>query len=61
MTDAFDKPVRIHSKLEKRRADDPTAEPYEVIEDVSWHDIDGSEITDERAATLEAEHQERNR
>lgn len=57
VTEQFGENIRVASKLEKRRQVDIDAgitEPYEVINDLSWHNADGTEITDsERFAELE--------
>lgn len=55
MQDAIQTPYRIAVTLEKRREGDTT--PYETIQSQSWHEPDGTEISDTaRIAELEAAH-----
>ena len=55
MIETLSGPYRIATRLDKRRA--PDAEPYETLTATSWHEQDGTEITDtQRIAQLEAEH-----
>lgn len=52
----FDGPMRMQTTLRKRRAGE--AAPYETIETTSWHEPDGTEITDQqRIDALEARQQ----
>lgn len=56
--ETIQRPYRIASKLAKRREGE--SEPYEVIENIWWHEPDGTEVTDPaRFAELEAEHKAR--
>jgi hypothetical protein len=51
--DAITTPFRIATTLEKRREGED--EPYETLTDTSWHEPDGTEITDQqRIDQLEA-------
>lgn len=55
MFDALTNPYRIATRLDKRREGE--SEPYETLTSASWHEPDGTEITDEkRIAELEAAH-----
>lgn len=54
MIDNIGRPYRVAVTIDKRRGGD--AEPYATITDTSWHEPDGSEITNEqRIAELEAD------
>ena len=56
MLDVIQHPFRIQTTLEKRREGE--SEPYEVVSESSWHEADGTEITDpDRIAELEAAQQ----
>lgn len=53
MIDNLGRPYRVAITLEKRHENE--ADPYETVTESSWHEPDGSEITDEqRIAELEA-------
>lgn len=55
MIDGITAPYRIATTLQKRRAGE--TEPYETLTDSTWHEPDGTEITDtDRIAELEAAH-----
>lgn len=61
VTEQFGKNFRVASRLEKRRQADIDAgvtEPYEVVEQLSWHNPDGTEIDDPtRFEELESNYQ----
>ena len=53
MLDVIKQPYRIQFTIEKRREGE--TEPYETVSESSWHEADGTEITDpNRIAELDA-------
>jgi hypothetical protein len=53
-TDVIIRPYKLQTTLKKRREGED--EPYEIITDESWHEPDGTQITDPgRIGELERE------
>lgn len=46
MIEGISAPYRVQTTLEKRHEGEE--EPYETLTDSSWHEPDGTEITDQR-------------